>query len=372
MQSRPLTSVSSLLFSLAVMTSVTSAQTGEVRGLVTDSAGVPVSAAIVEIAGAAARTRTNDQGEFHLTAPAGIAELRVRRLGFAATRQSANIKSGESGEPVRIVLAAVPTNVQPIVVQAARAEFTGRLAGYYERLHRRSNGSFITREQLDRNANKGLSQLLSSMPSVRPVRGGAVRMRGMRCRPMVWLDGVPMPAGEVDLDAFPVSSLQGVELYLGATNAPAAYSPPPGLSSCGTVLLWSRGRDTEMPEMAQLSVDLDELAESHAIYMSDQVDTPSRLAMNGFEVKYPPDLAATKTSGSALAEFIVSESGEVERGSMHIVSATHPLFAQAAMQALTGAHFTPAMKAGVPVRQLVQQPFTFSFGADSAPPSARR
>jgi TonB family protein len=362
-----------LLYSTPVIPAASMGQSAELRGLVTDSAGVPISAAVVEVRGVTGVTRTNDDGEFRLSVPPGLAEIHVRRLGFAALTQQAKMAAGES-QTVHVALAPVATNIQPIVVQAARVEDTGRLAGYYERLRRHSNGSFVTREELDRGANKPLTQLLGATAGVSATRtttgGGSLRMRGMRCRPLVWLDGVPMPAGEVDLDAFPASTLQGVEMYLGATNAPPAYSPPPGMSSCGTVLLWSRGRDTEVPEFARSLVDLEELAAAHSIYMPDQVDMASRL-QERLAVRYPPELAATRTSGSALAEFVVSENGDVEPGSMRVVTATHHSFAQAAMQALLAAHFSPAMKGGVAVRQLVQQPFTFSF-SDAAPPSARQ
>jgi TonB family protein len=376
MQSCSLVSASVLICASAVVAHSADAQSVELHGLVTDSAGVPVVAAIVEVPGTDFRTRTNEQGEFRVTGQlGGVLQMQIRRIGFAALTQSFTLNASQLRDPVRIMLAAIPTNVQPVVVQAARANYPERLAGYYERLRRRSNGSFITREQLDRSANKTLSQLMSATPGVHAVRlgtGNAVRMRGMRCRPLVWIDGVPMPAGEVDLDAFPVTTLQGVEMYLGATNAPPAFSPPPGISSCGTVLLWSRGRDTETADLSRMSVDLEELAASHAIYTHDQVDTPARLEKQTLDIRYPSDLAASRTSGSAVAEFIVSENGEIERGSMDIVSATHPLFAQAAMHALVGAHFSPAVKSGAPVRQLVQQPFTFSVDADSIPPSARR
>lgn len=186
-------------------------------------------------------------------------------------------------------------------------------------------------------------------------------MRGMRCRPLVWLDGVPLPAGEVDLDAFPVSTLQGVEVYLGATNAPMAYTALQGASSCGTILLWSRGRDTEQADAIQrLSLDLDELTAAHAVYTADLVDKPAHLARQDLQVIYPQDLVASKTAGSVVAEFVVSARGEIEPGSMQIVSASQPSFAQAALQALSRAHFDPALKDGVAVRQLVQQPFSFS------------
>ncbi len=357
--------------------SLVGAQTyGELAGVVTDSSGAPVLGAIVEVPGTPSRVRTNDRGEFRIpNLPAGPATIQVRRLGFAATTRSAMVMSGEQRSPLLIQLQAIPTSVEPVVVQASRVQYTGRLAGYYERLHRRSNGSFINREQIDRNTNKTLSQLISSTPGVNATRlrtgGGGVRIRGMRCRPLVWLDGVPMPAGEVDLDAFPVSTLHGIEIYLGATNAPPSYTALDGASSCGTILLWSRGKDTELPAPPQRIVDVDALTNQHAVYTADEVDTPAHLSHGNLEVVYPPDLVATRTNGTVVVEFVVSESGEIERGSVGIVTATNALFAEAAVKSLAGAHYVPAIKAGAAVRQLVLQPFSFSLGSDSASAATR-
>jgi hypothetical protein len=377
-QPRLVAGVATLCVAPMVASPVARAQSlGELRGVVTDSAGTPIFGAIVEVAGSRERVRTNDKGEFRITnVAAGMTNVQVRRLGFAATTQAARVGTTHT-EPLHLVLQPVATNVQPVLVQASRVEYTGRLAGYYERLHRRSNGSFINREQIDRSSNKTLSQLISSTPGVNATRlrtgGGSVRIRGMRCRPLVWLDGVPLPAGEVDLDAFPVSTLHGIEIYLGATNSPPGYTALAGLSSCGTILLWSRGRDTEYAEPArQRSIDVEELTAAHAVYTSDEVDTPAHLAQNALEVIYPPELVASKTTGSAIAEFVVSADGEIERGSIGIVTASHPLFAEAAIKALSGAHYTAAVKGGQPVRQLVQQPFSFSLGSDSASAAIRR
>ena len=376
---RPIASVIWLCAAPMVFSSAGSAQgPGELTGVVVDSAGNPVFGAIVEIVGSPFRVRTNDNGEFRLThLTAGTASVQVRRLGFAATTKPARVSATEASSPLHVVLAPVAAAVEPVMVQASRVQFTGRLAGYYERLHRHSNGSFISRDQIDRASNKTLTQLISSTPGVNGGRlrsgGGGVRMRGMRCRPLVWLDGVPLPAGEVDLDAFPVSSLHGIEIYLGATNSPPSYTALDGASSCGTILLWSRGRDTERPEPARrASLDLEQLTAYHSVYTSDQVDTPAHLAQAGLEVVYPPDLVASKTTGSVVAEFVVSETGEIERGSIGIVTASHPLFAEAAIKAVSAARYTPAMKGGVAVRQLVQQPFSFSLGSDSASAVGRR
>ena len=370
--------IATLCVAPIVFSSVARAQgSGELTGVVTDSAGAPVFGAIVEVAGSSARVRTNDKGEFRIgNLAAGIANIQVRRLGFAAVTQSARVGAGEQAAPLHIRMQSVAASVDPVVVQASRVEFTGRLAGYYERMHRHSNGSFINREQIDRSTNKTLSQLLSSTPGVNAAQlrnGGSVRIRGMKCRPLVWLDGVPMPAGEVNLDAFPVSTLEGIELYLGATNSPPSYTALNGASSCGTILLWSRGSDTERRDPPrQQMVDLDSLTDQHSIYTAEQVDTPAHLAHRDLEVIYPANLAASRTTGSAVTEFVVSTSGEIEKGSIGIVTASHPLFAEAAIKALSVAHYTPAIKGGTAVRQLVQQPFSFSLNSDSASASSRR
>jgi TonB family protein len=371
-QGRLLTQVVLLCASAIIVPTAARTQESPVlSGTVADASGAPVLGAIVDVKGSALRARTDERGQFHINgAGYGTFEVTVRRLGFASVALTAQVIPNRQPVPLDIVLQALPTTVAPVVVHASKVEYSGRLAGYYERLHRRSNGSFITREQIDRGSNKTLSQLLAGTPGINSTRlrsgGGAVRMRGMRCRPLVWLDGVPLPAGEVDLDAFPVSTLQGVELYLGATNAPMAYTALQGGSSCGTILLWSRGRDTERADaIRQLSMDLEELTAAHEVYTADLVDKPAHLARQDLEVSYPLDLVASKTAGSVVAEFVVSASGEIEPGSLQIVSASQPLFAQAALQALSRAHFAPALKDGVAVRQLVQQPFSFSLGPDS-------
>jgi hypothetical protein len=247
------------------------------NGSVTDASSTPVFGAIVEVEGTALRGRTDEDGHFRIAGIRyGAVDITVRRLGFASVRVTAHVVANQQPAPLNIVLPALPTTVKPVVVQASRVEYSGRLAGYYERLHRRSNGVFIPREEIDRRSSRSLSHLLSSTPGVSALRlraGGAVRMRGRSCRPLVWLDGFPLPAGEVNLDAFPVNTLHGIELYLGSTTAPSNFIASQGQSSCGTILLWSRGRDTEpSTSPVRRNVDLEQLAASQALYTADQVD----------------------------------------------------------------------------------------------------
>ena len=367
LQARPLLLVAFVCAGTIAVSSPVGAQgTGDVNGVVTDASGAPVFGAVVEVAGSSFSSRTNERGEFRITGiPVGTADIFFRRLGFAPVSRTVSIGQKESA-PLGVVLPALPVVVQPVIVEGSRVEYTGRLAGYYERLQRRSSGTFISRNLIDRRSNKTLSQLLAATPGVSSVRlraGGAVRMRGRSCRPLVWMDGVPLPAGEVDLDAFPVSTLHGIEIYLGSTTAPLAYTATQGRSSCGTILLWSRGRDTEQSMPPRRSgIDLEQLAASQSVYTPDAVDTQAALEQQPFQVSYPPALFAQGISGSAIAEFVVDVTGKIAPETFGIFFATHPLFAEAVTQALADARFRPAMKGGKPVRQFVQQPFNFTPG----------
>jgi TonB family protein len=78
------------------------------------------------------------------------------------------------------------------------------------------------------------------------------------------------------------------------------------------------------------------------------------------EIPYPPSLFAAHTRGTVVAEFVVDGDGRVEKETFGIVSSTHPLFTDAVRRAVAGARFTPALKGGRTVRQLVHQPFEFT------------
>ena len=171
-----------------------------------------------------------------------------------------------------------------------------------------------------------------------------------------------MSAGEVDLDSFPPSTIQGIELYLGATTAPMKYTLSRDLSSCGTIILWSRGPDTDpITRAARPSRDLSRLVASLEVLTANQVDRPAELKKTP-DVPYPPQLFAEGVTGRVVAEFVVDTLGRVEEGTFGVVSSTHPLFSEAVQRAVERETFAPAIRKGARARQLVQQPFTFAPG----------
>ena len=340
------------------------AQEGSVSGTVADSAGVPIFRAELAVEGSGLRAYSDEHGIFNLEGlPLGARVLTARRLGFAPVRVAIQV-SQATGPQVTIRLSPVATTLPPVVVHPSRLEYSGRLAGYYKRLEKKSSGYFITREEIDRENPMTLGQLLQHVPGIRVLVGSGgitgMRMRGRRCWPLVWIDGTPMPAGETDLDAFVPSSIEGIELYLGSTTAPIHYIYNGDLSSCGTVLLWSRGPDTDPIGGSAPSVDLEDLIDRQAIYSADSVDRPARLdATHPLQLDFPPPLFAARVRGLVIAEFVVDTLGRVENPTVGIVSSTAPLFSDAVRVALHSATYIPGMKGGHPVRQLVQQPFEF-------------
>ncbi|HUQ19120.1 MAG TPA: TonB family protein [Gemmatimonadaceae bacterium] len=316
---------------------------------------------------------TDETGKFRLAGvPNGDALIHARRVGFVPIERSIQINSPQSIDNIELRMAAAPRTLSSVIINAARPEYKGRLAGYYQRLERRSSGHFIGRDEIDKKSFRTLSQLLRGVPGINSVSlrtgGNGIRMRGRGCRPLVWIDGVPMPAGEVDLDAFPPNSLHGIELYLGATAIPFELQGTGSTSNCGTIALWSRGSDTEAPKRnAEGKTDLTRLLESMTVFSADQVERAAVVQdAEGLKVEYPPELFAKGVAGSVLAEFVVDTAGVIEEGTVAVVSSTDPLFSSAVLKSLANVHYVPAMKAGHAVRQVVHQPYRFVPGSRHA------
>jgi TonB family protein len=251
-----------------------------------------------------------------------------------------------------------------------RTRYTGRLAGYYERLEQRSIGTFITRADLERERPNLLTDMIQRAPGVHLMRGRPgmlrVRMRGRECSPLIWVDGAALTLGDIDLDAFSPASLEGIELYLGASSAPQRYQGTNGRNECGTILLWSRGPDTDPPAPPRRPdpAELEAMIASLGVFTAERVDQPVVLDSTSLPaIEYPPALRATGTSGVVTVEFVVDTAGRAEPEYFGVVSTTDPLFTAAVREALGGLRFRPALLRGRPVRQVVRLPFEFTAPA---------
>jgi TonB family protein len=90
-----------------------------------------------------------------------------------------------------------------------------------------------------------------------------------------------------------------------------------------------------------------------------QVDKQVSSKPGSVSLRYPPELRQDGITGTVLAQFVVDQTGLVERESIKILKSTHEQFSLAVRTALMEMKFLPAEVRGKPVRQLVQQPFNF-------------
>ena len=346
---------------------------GTVAGIVRDSSGGGIGGAEINIAGTTLRAHTNAQGEFRLTnVPAGTVTVAVRRLGFVPTVASIQIGVDEAAVMTVIVTPLAQSLATVIVRGDRRFEDHGRLAGFYQRRARSSGGHFITREQIDQRNPSQLTDLFRGVPGARiysSTFSNVVRFRGMRCAPLVWLDGFPATAGEFDLDALDPYIIEGIEVYLGVATVPPEFRWVRGGGSCGAIVIWTgfEERRRKARQAAIPPAELDKLVEDRLLFTADQVDVVAQ-ADSGFTIRpaYPDSLFRERIAGQVLVEFVVDTSGVVIVESISAVSTTHALFTDAVRRALRDARFQPATLAGRRVRQLVQLPVKFEMPVETS------
>ena len=96
-------------------------------------------------------------------------------------------------------------------------------------------------------------------------------------------------------------------------------------------------------------------------YFEFQVEKPVVPAPGSTSPRYPDMLRQAGVEGEVLAQFVVDTTGRAEAGSLKILKSSHDLFIQSVRNALPQMKFIPAEVGGRKVKQLVQQPFTFSI-----------
>jgi len=96
-------------------------------------------------------------------------------------------------------------------------------------------------------------------------------------------------------------------------------------------------------------------------YFEFQVEKPVVPAPGSTSPRYPDMLRQAGVEGEVLAQFVVDTTGRAEANSLKILKSSHDLFVQSVRNALPQMRFIPAEVGGRKVKQLVQQPFTFSI-----------
>ena len=369
---------------------VLSAQAGVRSGVVRDELGRALAGVridplelMLETGSALPRgaplAETDLAGRFRLTeASLGAARAVVfRRLGFRPdTVRLLDLPSGASTERTLQRL-ALPL---PALTVTGRREVRGPLAEFYLR-RSQGMGRFFTGEEIDRRNFRRMSDLIRGVPGIQviPMRGGrySFRFRGSTVPPLIWLDGNPMTAADLDLDSFDVRSFAGVEIYSGAATVPPQFTGGRMMStSGGAIVLWSREGEAQPSRRARRGEPtpaevLARLVAEATVWTADAVDEPARaIAGTAVAPVYPDSLFDAGMPGDVEVEFVVDASGEIRMDTFGVVSATHPLLVEAVRRSLADRRFVPARKAGVAVAQLVQYPVRFEppAGMDRVPP----
>ena len=347
--------------------------TGTISGVVRGPGGVSIVGAEVVLtpvrgpgAGTviARRVFTDDGGRFQVGGmPNGRASVAVRRIGYRPSVREVDVPLVAA---LALSLEAVPQTMAAVVVKDRRVRHTGWAAQFYER-RERGMGRYIGKEELDRRNAIRTTDVLRGVPGLAissSMRGSAIRIRGSRCDPLIWIDGTPALAGYLDIDNFQPNSLEGIEVYSGVSTVPVELRGPRGEESCGVIALWSRMPEPRRrgPKKVYTADDLATLVASATVYTADQVDQAAAPdSASPIAPYYPEALKRARTAGDVLIEFVVDTAGVPELGTVGIVAASHPAFGIAARDAVAAARFTPAFRAGKPVRQLVQVPVRFEL-----------
>ena len=342
-------------------------QRGAVAGVVRTELGVEVPRVELTVEGIAP-VLSDSEGRFRIAGVcAGSARVSARRLGFQAGTWHVDVRPGET-TALELTIFASPYELEPVVVRAAGAGTARRLRDFYLRRHRGS-GSFLTRDDLAPFEGRPVTDALRArVPGVQVYRGSGtirnhVRLRGQRCAPMVWLDGMSTPAGEFDLDVIESSSIAGVEIYSGPSTIPAEFRTPFGREGCGgAIVIWTRvgldewDVDEPEPEPEPEGPPL-------VVFEAPDVDVPAAVDSSAFVTPFYPDsLRAFEVGGTVEASFVVDTTGRPVEGSVRIVRTTSSAFGDAVVRAIRYSRFVPARKDGRPVRQ--RMTLTFEFTAD--------
>jgi protein TonB len=96
-------------------------------------------------------------------------------------------------------------------------------------------------------------------------------------------------------------------------------------------------------------------------YFEFQVEKQVQQIPGTGNMRYPDMLKSANIEGEVLAQFVVDETGRYEPGTFKVLKSSHDLFTAAVRNALPNMKFYPAEVGGRKVKQLVQQPFTFTL-----------
>ena len=223
-----------------------SAQRRTLNGIVRDSAGEPIAEADVSIPSAHLLTRTDNAGAFALKrVEPGQVELSVRRLGYVPQSIQLDVQPGGTDTLV-VVMSLQAFELPGVAINEQTKRHLLWIEDFYRRRAKGIGGTYYTREDIEARHASRLSDVLRDAPGVRFVRarggGNGVRFETpanfrSNCLPQYFVDG--QRVANIEVDDLSARDVEGVELYAGPSSTPTQFQQG-AITSCGTVVIWSR------------------------------------------------------------------------------------------------------------------------------------
>lgn len=221
-------------------------------GIVLDEASQPVASARVRVEDTQVEVIADTRGRFRLArVPSGTIEVAVSAIGYSPVYFAVDMLGGENVER-NVVMSRVPAMLDSVTVMGTRASDR---VGFFER-RRKGRGYFVTANEARLVGAQTVPDALYMAPGIR----AGLKGRG-GCRPVVYLDGVLFNGdlgrlgSEMD-NAVPLSTVGGIEVYNGATDAPAQFGSPgnrpgaPNAGGCAVVVIWTKSNVPDLSEEA--------------------------------------------------------------------------------------------------------------------------
>lgn len=198
------------------------------------------------------QSATDSTGTFSLQAPRpGSYWLLGSAPGYENSETDA-FAVPEQGTRVSFVIGRAPVVLDTVTATAATARGDAdRLwyGGYYQRLAENRGGRFITKEQIERQRNVELADVLRMVPSLEVTTAASnnwanpgrlfVRLKHPisirnHCWTLFYLNGMQVEPESVE--GLNPAEIEGIEVYTNG-NIPAQFNTSTG-AACGVVVIW--------------------------------------------------------------------------------------------------------------------------------------
>ncbi len=221
---------------------------GVIRSVARGNSTQPLANARITVWGSGLEVRSAAKGRFALSGlPTGSYILETVAIGYQPVREVVELRP-DTTVTVETCLDRLAM-LDTVQVRAMRRRLLGPSAAGFEERRQRGFGKFLGPEDLERRVASRASDLFRMIAGVRIVPGpdgDRVMMRGDfrgSCVPTMFLDGMRIldMGGATSINAY-VSPMEirAIEVYVSGAATPPEFSN--GLSTCGSVVIWTGAR----------------------------------------------------------------------------------------------------------------------------------